>query len=115
MIGHSLNALADVRNQSSPDNSIDLQSGNALDVANYTGNDPTSTLSSSDMGQQVETVDWCLVAKGIALSMGQGIVSYIPDVFSQTNSVYQFHYSVLLSHSLIHSLRNRSHGGIFGY
>ena len=52
-----------------------------MDVANYTANDSTSNLSSSDIGQQVEIIDWCLVAKGIALSMGQGIVAYILKAF----------------------------------
>ena len=87
-----MNALGDAGNQASPDTSINLQSANALDVANYTGNGSTSTLNSADIGQQAETVDWCLVAKGIALSMGQGIVAYIPDAFSQT--IDKFEHSV---------------------
>ena len=72
--GHSLNVLAELQCQSLDKSLINTQNANVSDVTQVAFNNSNKMISPIHIEDEEGAINWSMVAKGIALSMGQGIV-----------------------------------------
>ena len=65
---------ADRQNQSLDTNLFHIQNESLSDVTSVSFNGSNKIICPTNLEEQGQSVNWSMVAKGIALSMGQGIV-----------------------------------------
>ena len=107
--------LADLQKQSLDESLINIQKENISDVTQVSFNTSNKIICPNwpiHIEDEGEAINWNMVAKGIALSMGQGIVI---QTFKILYHLIQDNRTFSLLYYLILSLWNKSHGGIYRY